>query len=168
MRRISGVFALTLVLVLLAACGGAGGGGGDGGTTGGRQSTDPGDTVEFEFSTEGGRQVEGTASTGVPPDFPLPVYPEWTVMGVAEADIGGGVRWNGSFQFEGDVGELTQRYAEELRSIGYDVEVIELSSDMRGLEISGTLDGSPVDGIISIGKAGDMHVININFGQSMD
>lgn len=175
-RNLVAWLSVSFVLVLLTACGGnaggsagessaGGGNGGPRGTLGNTSVTNvEKDRVEFEMTTSDGQQLDLTATSGVPEDFPLPVYPEWKVMGgVAKADLGDGVRWNGGFEFEGDVKELAQRYAEDLRAIGYEVEVIDIGS-MTGLEVTGTLDGRPAEGIVSIGVAGDKSIININFG----
>lgn len=171
------ILAIILLVSLLPACGGGSSSPGSStdssspssspGTVSRPQVSADGETVQVEITTEGGAQLDVTASSGMLEDFPLPVYPEWTVMSAAKADMSNGFRWNAAFQFTGDIGELTQRYASELESLGYEAKIIELGQDMRGIEVRGTLDGKPVDGLISIGKAGDMQVININFGDPM-
>lgn len=126
-----------------------------------------GQTVQVEITTGEGRQLDITASSDIPDDFPLPVYPEWTAMVAAKTDMGNGFRWNASFQFSGDIAELTQRYASDLKALGYDVEIMEMGQDAKGIMLTGTLDGKPVEGVISIGKAGEMQVISISVGDPL-
>jgi len=122
---------------------------------------DDGETIEFEGTTGGGQSFAGTAGMVVPEDFPLPVYPEWTVMAGARADVEGGVTWNAAFQFEGEPADLTERYAGDLAGLGLAVEIMEIGSSLYGITFEGTLEGRSLEGEVSIGSPAGMQVINI-------
>jgi len=181
---------LLLALVGLAACGGGsgsepGGGSGSGGgpaaggaaagdagsdrpAEGGGQAGledarigDDGQTVEFEGTTGDGQQFAGTAGMSVPEDFPLPIYPEWTVMAGARADVDGGVQWNAAFQFDGEPADLLDQYARELEGLGLAIEKVEIGSDLFGITFEGTLAGRFLEGEVGIGSPVGMKIINI-------
>lgn len=163
-KPFSFVILVVLAMFLLAACGGGGGGQAT-------QQGDDGDTVRVEFETDEGTTVETDIQTGsgVPADFPLPVYDDWTVLTAAKAEVEGvGVRWQGSFQFEGPVDTLVAEYAAELESLGYAIDIMQVGESNYGIVLTGTYEGRPVDGRVSIGVAGEMNVINISFGDPID
>ncbi|HEX6987897.1 MAG TPA: hypothetical protein VF282_00365 [Bacillota bacterium] len=120
-----------------------------------------GETLKFEGTTGGGQGFAGTAGTDVPEDFPLPVYPEWTVMMGARAETDGAVHWNVAAQYEGDAAELSERYAQELEGLGLSTELVEMGSDLYGISFSGTLEGRALEGEVSIAVAGGNRIINL-------
>src|SRR5690606_41922604 len=97
----------------------------------------------------------------VPEDFPLPVYPEWTLMAGARMEVDGAVHWNVAAQFEGDAAELTERYAQELEGLGFSAERVEIGSDLHGIFFSGTLEGRALEGEVSIGIAAGNRIVNL-------
>ena len=161
--RKTGSFIILVVLAmfLMAACG-------DGPAS---QTRDEGDSVRVELETEDGTQVEVDipTSTGVPEDFPLPVYPDWTVLTAGKAEIDDTrLRWNGSFEFEGSVTALAEEYLGVVQDLGYDANLMQVGDNHYGITLTGTYEGRPVDGRVSIGVAGEKNIINISFGDPID
>lgn len=166
--------ALVLSMMLFLGCGGGQGGE----PKDGEQSSDEparidvtdrsDDRVEFEIEHEEHGTMSGVGSTGVPDDFPLPVDPEWGVLTAGFVDMPNGRRWVGSFTFAEDLQALAERYEAELRAIGIEVQRQDIGAAAVGLIISGTLDGQPAEGTVSIGVAGDQQIINITYGASID
>lgn len=156
MKRQAPVFILLVfALVLLAAC------------SGGQDAGEP-DPVTDQGTWPGSPDVEIDSDAKLHPDFPLPVYEDWTVKASAKADLGDGVRWNATFQFTNDIEATSQRYAADLRGLGYEVSVMELGSNLQALVLTGTFDGKPADGRIGLSEIEGEKLINISIGYPLD
>lgn len=137
----------------------------------GNGSTD-GEVQTMTVPDENGNLMTMTSYTGVsPPNFVLPVYPSWKTLGMLEVVDGQGVYfWEGNYQVDSDWKATAQRYEQELRAMGLEMDVLDNDSfDSYLLVVSGTIKGKAYSGYLTFKMTEESGpILNVILGEDED